>query len=466
MTGEVDRLRWEIAQRESELADLKSQLAVAESAKREADDGADTNAARADWKWPLQEDEYERYSRQMIVPNFGLQGQLRLRSAKVLLVGAGGLGCPAAAYLAGAGVGVLGLVDGDTVETSNLHRQVAHSTSRVGMTKVESAITYLKELNPSITYRAHQTHLTPQNAASILCDYNLVLDCTDHPTSRYLISDACVLLRKPLVSASAFQTSGQLLILNSPPTRGPCYRCVFPKPPPPESVVGCGEGGIVGPVVGIMGVLQALEAIKLITRGGLESMDTAAAEAATPKQMTMLIFSSMADSMFRTVRIRGKRDDCFACSGRDDALTLEHMQSSLDYVQFCGIVQPVKLLQPAERIPASDYARIAADRASPHLLIDVRAKEHFGLSSIEGSINVPMSQFTRWRGTEALDWMPADLPRSAPIYVVCRVGNDSQVAALKLKELGLDRNGERFVGDIDGGLRAWRKDVDPTLPFV
>lgn len=278
-----------------------------------------------------------------------------------------------------------------------------------------------------------------------------------------------MLLRKPLVSASAFQTSGQLLILNSPPRHGPCYRCVFPKPPPPESVIGCGEGGIFGPVVGAMGVLQALEAIKLITQGGLEPRDAAAAEAATPKQMNMLLFSSMADAMFRTVRIRGKRDDCFACSGREDALTLEQMQSSLDYVQFCGVAQPVKLLHPKERIPASEYARIAADRGSPHLLIDVREKEHFGLSSIEGSINVPISHFMRSRasiGTEAPDWMPADLPHSAPIYVVCRVGNDSQVAARKLKELGLDRNGERFVGDIDGGLQAWRKDVDHSLPFV
>ncbi len=195
----------------------------------------------------------------------------------------------------------------------------------------EGIATNGSRLNPSITYKAHQTHLTPQNAASILSRYDLVLDCTDHPTSRYLISDVCVLLRKPLVSASAFKTSGQLLTLNSPPSRGPCYRCVFPKPPPAESVVGCGEGGIVGPVVGAMGVLQALEAMKLITQGGLEPMDGAAADAAMPKQMTMLLFSSMADTMFRTVRIRGKRDDCFACSGREDALTLEQMQSSLDY---------------------------------------------------------------------------------------------------------------------------------------
>ncbi|XWX02366.1 hypothetical protein V2A60_010403 [Cordyceps javanica] len=486
MTEEIDRLRREIAERESELADLRSQLAVAESEKRETESSAGAERARADWKWPLKEDEYERYSRQMIVPNFGLQGQLRLRAAKVLLVGAGGLGCPAAAYLAGAGVGVLGLIDGDTVEVSNLHRQVAHSTGRVGMTKVESAITYLKELNPSITYNAHQTHLTPQNAASVLSQYDLVLDCTDHPASRYLISDACVLLGKPLVSASAFQASGQLLVLNDPPGRGPCYRCVFPRPPPPESVVGCGEGGIVGPVVGTMGLLQALEAIKLIIRGGLQKEAPAPAPS---KNMTMLIFSSMADTMFRTVRIRGRRDDCLACSGREDALTLEQMRSSLDYVQFCGVARPVRLLKPTERVRASEYARVAADRASPHLLIDVREREHFGLSSIPGAVNVPISQLMRARVgggggggsgsgsglaadaaeaqvAAAPNWMPADLPHSAPIYVVCRVGNDSQVAAQKLKELGLDRNGERFVGDIDGGLRAWREDVDPTLPFI
>lgn len=296
-----------------------------------------------------------------------------------------------------------------------------------------------------------------------------MLDCTDHPTSRYLISDACVLLKKPLVSASAFQTSGQLLLLNNPPGHGPCYRCVFPKPPPPESVVGCGEGGIVGPIVGTMGVLQALEAIKLISRGGLEPMDTAAAEQATPKQPSMLLFSGMADTPFRTVRIRGKRDDCFACSGSEGGLTLTQMESSLDYVQFCGVAQPVKILHPAERVPASEYARIAKDRGSPHLLIDVREKEHFGLSSIPGSVNVPISQFMRSRRLEediAPDWLPAGLPHSAPIYLVCRVGNDSQLATQKLKELGLDRNGERFIGDIDGGLQAWRRDVDPSLPFV
>jgi adenylyltransferase/sulfurtransferase len=210
----------------------------------------------------------------------------------VLIVGAGGLGCPAAAYIAGAGVGTIGIVDGDVVETSNLHRQILHSTAKVGMKKVDSAISFLTSyclpslfyfyntyrlcrLNPNLRYIAHGEHLTPQNAREIVEKYDLVLDCTDHPTSRYLISDICVLLHKPLISASALRTDGQLIVLNSPPlpagdaSGGPCYRCVFPKPPPAESVVSCGDGGILGPVVGTMGVLQALEAVKLITAGKL-----------------------------------------------------------------------------------------------------------------------------------------------------------------------------------------------------
>ena len=294
----------------------------------------------------------------------------------------------------------------------------------------------------------------------------MVLDCTDHPTSRYLISDACVLLGKPLVSASAFQASGQLVVLNSPPGKGPCYRCVFPKPPPPESVVGCGEGGIVGPIVGTMGVLQALETIKLIIRGGLQPAD---ADAEPPKQTTMLLFSGMADTPFRTVRMRGKRDDCFACSGAAGSLTLDEMKNSLDYVQFCGVTQPVKVLEPNERVSVAEYDRIAKGRGSPHILIDVREKEHFSLSQMEGAINIPISRFMAERpsGSDSpINFLPEDLPQSAPIYIVCRVGNDSQIAARKMKESGLDMNGERFIGDIDGGLKAWRDAIDPTLPFV
>ncbi|OAA48493.1 Molybdenum cofactor biosynthesis, MoeB [Metarhizium rileyi] len=451
---DIDLLRREIAVCESELARLRSRLAAAEAQQQ------DTNS-EVRWKWPLKEHEYQRYGRQMIVPNFGLDGQLRLRRANVLLVGAGGLGCPAAAYLAGSGVGVIGLVDGDEVEVSNLHRQVAHSTARVGMAKVESAIAFLRELNPTVTYKAHVTHLTPQNAHEIVSQYDLVLDCTDHPTSRYLISDICVLLGKPLVSASAFQTSGQLIVLNNPAGKGPCYRCVFPKPPPPESVVGCGEGGIIGPVVGVMGVLQALEAIKLISRGGLE---TDAAEQVT--QQTMLLFSGMADGApFRSVRMRGKRTECFAC-GENAELTLEYLQSSMDYVQFCGVTRPVQLLQAKDRVTAQTYHDLAVN-GTKHILVDVRGKEHFGLSHIPGSINVPISRFMSHRNCDSFpEGIPADLPADASIYMVCRVGNDSQVAAAKLKEMGLDRNGSRFIGDIFGGLKSWKDTVDDSIPFL
>ncbi|KAF4466920.1 hypothetical protein FALBO_6220 [Fusarium albosuccineum] len=444
----IDLLRREIAKREVELADLRSQLAAEESEAR----GPHNEA----WKWPLDTHEYERYSRQMIVPNFG---QLRLRKAKVLLVGAGGLGCPASTYLAGAGVGTIGLVDGDEVEVSNLHRQIAHSTGRVGMSKVQSAITHLKELNPTITYHAHNTHLTPQNAQDIVSKYDLVLDCTDHPTSRYLISDICVLLSKPLVSASAFQTSGQLIVLNNPPGKGPCYRCVFPTPPPPESVVGCGEGGIIGPVVGAMGVMQALEAIKLITRGDLEI------QGAEPKTPMMLLFSGTGDIPFRSVRMRGRRKACFAC-GDENGFTLDELKTSMDYVQFCGVMKPVDLLQPAERITAKEYEQLAIGEEKQHLLVDVREKEHFDLCNIAGSVNIPISRFMSNRGEGTPEGWPSELSPSAPIYLVCRVGNDSQIAAQKLKDLGLANNGERFIGDILGGMRAWKADVDPSVPFI
>ncbi|KAG6194831.1 hypothetical protein E4U10_002496 [Claviceps purpurea] len=480
--NDVEQLTREIAQRETELAHLKARLtACGAEAQREREQGQglahEQQQQQEAWKWPLAEHEYERYGRQMIVPKFGRDAQLRLRAAKILLVGAGGLGCPAAAYLAGAGIGTLGLVDGDEVEVSNLHRQIAHSTGRVGMKKVESAITFLRGLNPTISYNAHVGHLTSSNAESILSQYDVVLDCTDHPTSRYLISDACVLLRKPLVSASAFQTSGQLIVLNTPPGKGPCYRCVFPQPPPPDSVIGCGEGGIIGPVVGVMGVLQALEAIKLIARGETE---TAVQGEASPREQppqTMLLFSGVADAPtppFRSVRMRGKRPNCFAC-GQDTNLTLDHLRLSMDYVQFCGVAgKPAQLLKPEERVSPDAYRRLvqAGPTTPPPVLIDVRSEEHFGLASIPGSINVPISRFMGHRRSPSSteeswpDKVLADLPADAPIYVVCREGNDSQLAAAKLKELGLDRGGERFVGDIEGGLRAWKGSVDGSLPFL
>ncbi|KAI9903756.1 hypothetical protein N3K66_000285 [Trichothecium roseum] len=446
-------------------------------------------AAPEPWKWPLQAEEYERYSRQMIVPNMGLKAQQKIKRARVLVVGAGGLGCPAAAYLAGAGVGALGLVDGDAVEVSNLHRQIAHSTARVGVAKVESAVAYLRELNPLVRYEPHPAHLTTANAERVVGAYDVVLDCTDHPASRYLVSDICVLLGKPLVSASAFQTSGQMLVLNAPPGEGgdegsPCYRCVFPRPPPPESVVGCGEGGILGPVVGVMGVLQALEALRVITTGkGTKGM---------------LLFGAAGGGgdapLFRSVRMRGRRAGCFACGGGGDGkrLSLEEFRGSMDYARFCGVREPVRILGPGERVSAAEYQKAfvaaqgtvaaeaaataaatvetaaAAAAAAGHVLLDVREKEQFELASIPGSVNVPISSFMRLRADndddEGPEWM-SHLSGDGPVYLVCRVGNDSQVAARKLMDMGLGDDG-RPIKDIAGGLRAWKSTVDPTFPFM
>ncbi|KUI60960.1 Adenylyltransferase and sulfurtransferase uba4 [Cytospora mali] len=486
----AEQLREQIFKTEQELNALREQLAEVEKQSSVTPEGKENGIPT--WKWPLTAEEYDRYGRQLILPNVGIHGQQRLKSSKVLIIGAGGLGCPSAAYIAGAGIGTLGIVDGDVVEPSNLHRQIAHGSSRVGMFKVDSLVAYCKELNPLPTYVPHREHLTPQNAEDIVSQYDLVLDCTDHPTSRYLINDICILLRKPLVSASALRTDGQLIVLNSPPTpqgtvspeSPPCYRCVFPKPPPPESVVSCGEGGILGPVVGVMGILQALEAIKIISAGlhvSSPASDDAGKKMASP---TLLLFSggAVGAPSFRSVRMRGRRKDCFACGeGAEARLTLETLRGGgLDYVAFCGgMSAPVKLLGDEERVSAREYHDQVLKSGDGSLkkgwLLDVREKELFDICHIDGAANVPYSRIqssSRSRrpdqedGTAAPDWIPSDLAEDAPIYVVCRLGHDSQLVAKQLKDLGHDKNRQRFIGDIKGGMRAWKTEVDETLPFM
>ncbi|KKA29663.1 hypothetical protein TD95_002812 [Thielaviopsis punctulata] len=416
-------------------------------------------------KWPLLPCDYERYGRQIIVPNVGVQGQLHVKNAKVLVVGAGGLGSPAAAYLAGAGVGVLGLADGDTVEASNLHRQIAHSTARVGMSKVESAI----QLNPYVKYRAHIQHLTAESAVDIISQYDIVLDCTDHPTSRYLVSDVCVLLEKPLIFASALKLSGQLMVMNYPPlpqghaSGGPCYRCMFPVPSPPESIVSCGEGGILGPVVGTMGVLQALEALKIITRGGL---DKQLYDKNTNYTRSMLLFAANSPTPFRSIKVMNRRAKCFAC-GPDSTLTKETLSRGLlDYVQFCGVASAVNILEPEARISVAQYQRLKEN--TKHILLDVRGKEHFSVGALDGAVNFPLSCISVSNGPDGIlkDVLPDGVPQGIPIYVICRQGEDSQVAVQRLREVGLDRNGTRDIIDIEGGMRDWKLKIDPDMPFL
>jgi adenylyltransferase/sulfurtransferase len=337
----------------------------------------------------------------------------------------------------------------------------------------------LTSLNPHPEYIAHRTHLTPSEAPSIFNDYDIILDCTDNPATRYLISDTAVLLRKTLVSASALRTEGQLMVLNNPPrapgdkTGGPCYRCVFPKPPPADSVISCADGGIIGPVVGAMGVLQALEAIKVITAEGTDST--------TRRDPPSLhIFSAYSSPLVRTIRLRSRRANCAVCSA-EATVTLDTIKSgSMDYVFFCGSSNTPSLLGPEERISAREYNEkhsIVPRSVQSHTVIDVRDEAQFGICSLENSINIPISSVLAsgssgahgnegQQGTQMPSWVPSELASDStnPIYVVCRLGNDSQIVVRKMKELGLDQHGKRFIGDIRGGLRSWKEQVDPEWP--
>ncbi|CAK7199321.1 hypothetical protein SEUCBS139899_001998 [Sporothrix eucalyptigena] len=450
-------LRRRIVAAEAELQSLREQLALAEEAEA-ADRSMQPDSS---WKWPLAASDYDRYARQLILPSVGVQGQLALKKASVVLIGAGGLGCPAALYLAGAGVGHLTVVDGDTVETSNLHRQIGHTTARTGAYKVDSLVEACRERNPEVKYTAVREHVTVDNIGPLLANATLALDCTDHAAVRYLISDACVLAGVPLVSAAALRTDGQLSVLNWPVGRGPCYRCVFPRPPPAASQMSCAEGGVLGPVVGVMGVLQALEAIRVLTQPPPE-----------PLQPTLLLFSASGGPSFRTVRLRGRRSDCFACSDDSVLKKGDGLDGGWpDYVQFCGGSTAVTqhVLAPEERVSVEMYKKLQEeDTPRKHWLLDVREKEFYNMGSIAGAVNVPFSQTRAGSSPEGLpSWLPSGLAEdTAPIYLVCRVGNDSQVVARQLKTLGLDREGTRFVGDVEGGLLAWKQRVDETMPFV
>jgi len=379
-----------------------------------------------------------RYNRQLLLPQLRLCGQEHLLASKVLIVGLGGLGSPAALYLAGAGIGTLGLMDGDTVEVSNLHRQIVHteSAARTGMRKVLSAATRCRELNSDINYVCHEQQASASNLLDIVQQYDLVLDCTDNPASRYLISDACVILGKTLISGAAQRGEGTLVVLNSPPIpseaeeKGPCYRCVFPRPPAPETVRGCSEIGILGPVVGTIGTLMAGEAIKIISSGGhvhpssvvqqqQQGSLTPPADPKAVKHHTMLLYNTYATdprSMFRTITLRGRRKDCLAC-GDDEQLAKRGVsritaavvsQGRLDYQAFCGVEEDVKVLGEEKRVNAADFLETharrhhhhhGAKRKRRHIVVDVREEHEFELGpKVRDSVNIPLSRILRHGG--------------------------------------------------------------------
>ncbi|KAF9926464.1 Molybdenum cofactor synthesis protein 3 [Linnemannia zychae] len=386
--------------------------------------------------------EISRYSRQLILPEFGIQGQMDLRNCSMLVIGAGGLGASCALYLGAAGVGRLGIVDHDTVDISNLHRQIIHNEARKGMSKARSAALSIQLLNPHCEVIVHDLVLESSNAQEIINAYDIIIDATDNVATRYLLNDASVLGNKPLVSGSALRLDGQMIIYNY--RGGPCYRCLFPTPPPSETVTNCSDGGVLGVVPGIIGCLQALEAIKIAT--GLNKDDPP----------TMTLFSANSSTMFRTIKLRKRKSDCIMCG---DSPTITKL---IDYVRFCGssatdTTPALHLIPFNERITVQGYSEVVKKHV-PHLLLDVREKVQFDICSLPSSLNIPLKTLPN-----ELEKIKASLEGQTdrPVYVVCRRGNDSQPAVRILQENNIT-TGE--VKDIVGGLEQWSNLINPDFP--
>ena len=375
----------------------------------------------------LSPQEVARYSRHLIMPQVGMAGQRRLKAASVLLVGAGGLGSPAGLYLAAAGVGRIGLVDADVVDASNLQRQVLYGTRDLGRPKTAAATDRLRDLNPHLEIVAHETVLDSGNALEILSGYDVVVDGSDNFPTRYLVNDACVLLGKPDVYGSIFRFDGQASVFWA--RKGPCYRCLFPEPPPPGLVPSCAEGGVLGVLPGIVGAIQANEAIKLILMEG---------EALIGR---LLLFDALA-MRFQEFNLP-KDPDCPVCGERP---TLREL---IDYEQFCGIPRFVAPLEDAMEItPAALRARL--DRGEALRLLDVRDPHELAISRIEGAQLIPLPELA----TRLAELDPAD-----EIVVFCRTGVRSARAAGILARAGFGR-----VHNLTGGINRWADEVDGSLP--
>ncbi|KAI1297303.1 Adenylyltransferase and sulfurtransferase MOCS3 [Halotydeus destructor] len=394
--------------------------------------------------------EVSRYSRQMLLPEIGVEGQKRIKNSSILIVGGGGLGCPASLYLTAAGFGRIGIVDDDVVETSNLHRQVLHNEERVGMAKVDSAAKTLEPLNYNVQIEPIKSRLTRENAIEIINKYDIVLDATDNAATRYLLSDVCVLTKKPLVSGAALRFEGQLTVYNYDET-SPCYRCLFPAPPPPGTVTNCSDGGVLGVVPGIIGSLQAMEAIKIAA--GIKPSFSG----------KMLLYDGL-EGTFRNVKIRNRREDCVSC-GKCTQIGPELM----DYDEFCGVgchaQPPMKILAPEERMTCKAYSDTVLGSNVNHILIDVRPKVQADMSKVDHSLNIPLAQLQKGDGLKVLNDILNKKPVTG-IYVMCRRGNASQMAVRFLKDNidKLDIGDDVEIKDLVGGITAWSADVDPSVP--
>ncbi len=377
----------------------------------------------------LTTDDLARYSRHLILPEVGMEGQRRLKAARVLCVGTGGLGSPLAFYLAAAGVGTLGLVDFDVVDASNLQRQIIHSTKDIGRKKLDSAEEKLLALNPALNVVKHDTLLSSANALDILKDYDIVADGTDNFPTRYLVNDACVLLGKPNVYGSIFRFEGQASVFAT--EQGPCYRCLYPEPPPPGLVPSCAEGGVLGILPGLVGMIQATEAIKLILGKG-ESL------------AGRLLLVDALNMKFRELKLR-KNPECPVCGEHPTVTKL------IDYQQFCGIVPETKQEQAVKNgIPQMTVKELKQrlDAGEDVFVLDVREPYEYQIADI-GAKLIPQNDVPK-----RLD----EIDRDREIVVHCRSGQRSQRIAEYLAQQGYPK-----VKNLAGGILAWADEIDPSM---
>ena len=375
-------------------------------------------------------DEVRRYSRHLIIPDVGMTGQKRLKNAKVLCVGAGGLGSPALLYLAAAGVGTLGIVDFDVVNESNLQRQVIHGQSDIGRSKAESARDSIREINPYVNVIVHYERLDSDNAMQIFADYDLIVDGTDNFATRYLVNDACVLLGKPYVWGSIYRFDGQASVFWA--EYGPCYRCLYPEPPPPGMVPSCAEGGVLGVLCASIGSIQVNEAIKVITGIG------------EPLAGRLMIYDAL-EMTYRSVKVR-KDPECPVC-GKNPTVT-----ELIDYEEFCGAVSEEAQEAAAGSTITARQLKDMQDAGENIFLVDVREPNEYEIVSIPGSVLIPKGEFLSGAALERL-------PQDKRVVLHCKSGARSAECLAIVKNAGFSD-----AVHVGGGVLSWVATIDPSLP--
>jgi molybdopterin/thiamine biosynthesis adenylyltransferase/rhodanese-related sulfurtransferase len=377
----------------------------------------------------LSNDEIRRYSRHLILPEVGMAGQKKICSTSVLCIGAGGLGSPIAMYLAAAGIGKIGVVDFDTVDFSNLQRQLLHGTNDVGRSKAESAKETINDLNPNVEVVIHNTRLSSENALEIVAQYDIVVDGTDNFPTRYLTNDACVLLRKPNVYGSIFRFEGQASVF-APHLGGPCYRCLYPEPPPPGMVPSCAEGGVLGVLPGIIGCIQATEILKLALGKGSSLIGR------------LMLFNAL-DMKFKELKLR-RDPKCPLCGEKPTITRL------IDYEQFCGILpEPAVPDRNPDEVTVQDMKAALDDPKLGIRVIDVREPDEYQIARIQGVPLVPLSLLPQ-RFTE--------LDPNQQLYIHCKSGVRSMKALRFLREQGF-----KYAKSVKGGIAAWSDQIDPGV---